>query len=45
MYNLSELRTLFEGAGFEDIEVRDGKTGGPFRIGAGRAAIFARRHH
>jgi SAM-dependent methyltransferase len=43
MYNLPELRRLFESAGFDSIEVRDGKTGGPFRIGAGRAAIFARR--
>lgn len=43
MYNLPELRSLFECAGFKDIEIRDGKSGGPFRIGGGRAAIFARR--
>jgi SAM-dependent methyltransferase len=42
MYNVPELRNLFKSAGFDNIEVRDGKSGGPFRIGAGRAAIFAR---
>jgi len=43
MYNFPELRALLESAGFEDVEGRDGKTGGPLLIGARRAAIIAKR--
>jgi SAM-dependent methyltransferase len=43
MYAFSELREALESAGFECVQARDTRTGGPLRIGAGRAAIVAQR--